>query len=285
MIPNSNKKILKYCSPSKEKNTFTCFSKRALKKIANKWNKSYKKNKIIFDDNTSKEKLWNGINNKLKKQCTHEYCWTKQKFIKKNSLKKYFRPVKPKSWKKNNKEWLSTLDILRVMKQYEKKYNNFIFIGAVPIDFDKKLGFGQCVIDELCKINIKSLIKKGKTKIGIVFNLDSHDKPGSHWVSFFGDLDKEKLYYYDSYGYEPPNEVNVLMERLQSQGEKIEKDLKIFKNNIRHQYKSSECGTFCMNFIIEMLKNTDFDTFIKNNVNDDVMNANRDIYYLDEDNV
>ena len=45
----------------------------------------------------------------------------------------------PLKWKENKNEWLNTLDIEAVMKQYEKKYNNFIFIGPVPIDFDHKL--------------------------------------------------------------------------------------------------------------------------------------------------
>ena len=50
--------------------------------------------------------------------------------------------------------------------------------------------------DELCNINIKRLINKGKTKIGIVFNLDNHDQDGSH--CFFCDFDN----YFDSYGFE-----------------------------------------------------------------------------------
>ena len=39
-------------------------------------------------------------------------------------------------------------------------YNDFIFIGAVPIDFDTKLSPGMCVINELCNINIQKLYKK-----------------------------------------------------------------------------------------------------------------------------
>ena len=51
------------------------------------------------------------------------------------------------------------------MNQYEKKYRNFNFIGAVPIDFDHKFGPGNCVINELCNINLKSLLDKGITKL------------------------------------------------------------------------------------------------------------------------
>jgi hypothetical protein len=56
-------------------------------------------------------------------------------------------------------EWLNTIDIRDVMNQYEIRYKDFEFIGPVPIDFDTVLGFGQCVINELCKINIEKLRK------------------------------------------------------------------------------------------------------------------------------
>ena len=41
------------------------------------------------------------------------------------------------------------------MKQYEKKYDDFIFFGAVPIDFDD-------VISEMANINLKKLSNKKK---------------------------------------------------------------------------------------------------------------------------
>ena len=90
-----------------------------------------------------------------------------QKFLKRFSkkLKKKFLSLKCQSdWNKNSREWLSTVDIENVLNQYEKKYKNFLFIGAVPCDFDKKLSWGSCVVNELCNINIKQLIKRGKTK-------------------------------------------------------------------------------------------------------------------------
>ena len=45
------------------------------------------------------------------------------------------------------------------MKQYEKVYKNFKFIGPVPIDFDYEYSVGNCIIDELCKIDIVELTK------------------------------------------------------------------------------------------------------------------------------
>ena len=35
-------------------------------------------------------------------------------------------------------------------------------------------------------------MKRGKTKIGIIFNTDPHDKPGQHWISMFINIKKKK---------------------------------------------------------------------------------------------
>ena len=45
------------------------------------------------------------------------------------------------------------------MNQYNKKYDDFIFIGPVPIDFDEKYDkIGNCIVNELCNINVKNLL-------------------------------------------------------------------------------------------------------------------------------
>ena len=281
----SKKKI---CAPITE-DSFTCFTKKALIKIIKSWNKKYKLNKIIYSENDSKKELWTKLDKKLKPNCNNDYCWTKQKFLGKKLSKKlkrkYFRPVMPKEWEQNNREWLSTIDIENVLNQYEKKYNNFIFIGAVPMDFDKKLSPGLCVANELCNINIKRLINRGKTKVGVVFNLDNHDQEGSHWVSFFCDFDKNNIYYFDSYGYDETKEIRELINRIQEQGRKLGRDIKYHINKNRHQYKDSECGIYSINFIERLLKNDDFNDISNNIVNDDNMFLNRNRYFLNKNSL
>ncbi len=277
----------KICSPSME-NSFTCFTKKALIKIIRAWNKANLDNKIVFNIDMSKEELWTKVNEKLKSKCNNEYCWTNQKFIRKLSRKlkkKYFKPKMPHEWEKNSREWLSTLDIDNVLNQYEKKHKNFLFIGAVPMDFDKRLSAGMCVVNELCNINIKRLISKGKTKIGIVFNLDNHDQDGSHWVSFFCDFDRNAIYYFDSYGYNEPKEVTTLVKRLQEQGKKLGKDIQFFVNTKRHQFKESECGIYSINFIERLLNNESFDNISLNVTKDDDMFLNRDKYFINVNNL
>ena len=280
------KKSTKICAPHTEE-SFTCFTKRALINIVKAWNKHKSKDKIIFT-NTSKKKLWKKLNKKLRDKCENEYCWTEQDFLKKKSInlkKRYFRPKMPEEWYKNDREWLNTYDIDKVMKQYELKYKDFHFLGAVPMDFDKKLGFGSCVIDELCNINLKNLLKQGKTKLGIILNLDNHDQEGSHWVSLFCDFVKDAIYYFDSYGYKETPEIRRLMDRLKEQGSSLNKNIDIHVNTNRHQYKTSECGVYSINFIERLLNNERFDTIANIKVPDDSMFNNRERYFINKNSV
>ena len=280
---NTKKINLDQCSPRKDsdKNTFTCFTRPSLKRIIKFWNQSNLNNQIIYSDKDTKFDLWSKINEKLASICDNEYCWIKQPFItNKGELSNEFRPKMPVSWNQNNREWLTTSDIENVMNQYMNRHNDFIFIGAVPIDFDKEMSEGLCVVNELCKIKIESLLKRGINQIGIVFNLDPHDKPGSHWVSFYGNLKRGDLNYFDSYGFKPPSQIKKLIERLIEQGKGNNLKMKYNYNNKRHQFKDSECGVYSINFIENMLEGKTFKQYCNSNIPDDKINKLRNKYYI-----
>ena len=270
----------------------SCFTVEALRKIANKWNEEHKDMKIEFNNSTTGKTLWISINNVMKSKCNNEVCWMKQDFIKNSTLArellKNFKPFMPKTWSENPREWLNTIDIRDVMNQYEIKYPAFEFIGPVPMDFDTKLGFGECVVDELCKINLENLKKKGKSKIGVIFNLDKHTQSGSHWVAMNCNMENGEICYWDSYGLEPNKEVVVLMNRLKEQGDILkDKDndndnnieMKIKINENRHQYKNSECGMYCIYFITSLLDGKSFETIVQTIIDDDTMNGKRNDFY------
>jgi hypothetical protein len=278
---NSRKIRLNQCSPRKDGETFTCFTRPSLKRIIKYWNESNLNDQINYEESDTRSVLWNKINKRLSKICDSEYCWLEQPFISnKSELNGDYRPKMPSAWKKNKREWLTTSDIEKVMNQYMKQYEDFFFVGAVPIDFDKEMSAGMCVVDELCKIKINTLLKKGITQIGIVFNLDPHDKPGSHWVSFYGNIKLGKLYYFDSYGFKPPKEVKKLVERLIEQGNKNNINMEYEQNKVRHQYKESECGVYSMHFIENMLEGKSFKSYCNSDINDDKMNRLRNKYYV-----
>ena len=184
------------CSPKKKKYTlkYSCFTPRLMRKLRRIWNKKNPNNKIKSEKNNYKG-IWKELKNKMKDVCHNEACLLKSEFIK-NDIPEYhwnklFAPKKPKSWKNKPNEWLSNFDIRDVIKQWEKKYNDFYFIGPTPINYDTHVE-GSCVEDELCKFNLKKIINKGINKVGVIFNLDKHNESGSHWVTVFLDIIKKK---------------------------------------------------------------------------------------------
>lgn len=242
--------------------------------------KQSKKNKP-----TERLELWKDIRNSMKSyyDCENEYCTVKKlpgldNKERQNYTRKYFRPEKPEEWNTNKTAWLDNFNIEDVMNQYEEAYSDFEFIGPVPIDFDTQSNaWGKCIVDELCKLDIQGAFKKGTKRIGIIFNLDKHNEPGSHWVCSYIDVPKKSAYYFDSYGLPPPPEVSHLLERCKEQG-----CTTVLYNDIRHQRKGSECGMYCLYTIICLLKGRAFQTICMDVVNDDTMNAFRDVLFASE---
>lgn len=280
------------CSPAlHRRDGEPCLPKEALDRLRVAWNKTHPKHKLPASKTRKNSKqaagvsqLWKQIRSKMKShyKCDTEYCAVKK--IKELPAEErreyldYFRPEKPAEWDKKKTQWLDSYNIENVMKQYEKAESNFEFIGPVPIDFDSKSGlWGKCIVDELCKLDLAEMQNKGKTKIGIIYNLDPHDMPGSHWVCSFVDLDAKKAYYFDSYGYEPPEEIVRFLERCKKQG-----CTDVYYNDIRHQRKGSECGMYCLYCIICLIRGRPFYTICKNIVDDDTMNSFRDILFAEE---
>lgn len=181
--------------------------------------------------------------------------------------KQYLRPRQPIEWKADPDKWLDSNNIRDVMTQYEEARPDFKFLGPYPIDFaarsdsslSSKGSSNQCLISEMCKLNLKEEKAKGKKFIGIVYNLDPHYKSGSHWVANFINTEKKTCYYFDSYGMKPPKEVYRFMQWLSIQEPKIQ----LGWNGRRFQRLNSECGMYCLYFIIRMLDGEDFLQFCR----------------------
>ena len=134
-------------------------------------------------------------------------------------------------------------------------YPEFEFIGPSPTDYFVKEYGDSCVWDELCKFNLQSWLKKGKTKIGVVFNLDPHYKSGSHWVALFINTVSRAVYYFDSTGARIHKHINRFRKEVQAQaasqlGQKYKFDTNY---NVEHQFHNTECGMYVLFFIITML--------------------------------
>jgi hypothetical protein len=261
------------CAPHKNPNShkeFTCFSDAALVKLKNTWNARHPAVNERITSNDSKE-IWMQLKKNMSSTCNQEMCWLKQEIFKnmndKELLNFTFSPTAPKSWSKNPNEWLSSLEITSVMKQYEKEYPEFDFIGPSPIDFMKKEVDGRCVWQELCEFNVGKLLKQKKQKIGIIFNTDPHDKSGSHWISLFINFDVKApfIFFFDSNGSDAPKEVqafitDIIKPQMLAQPElanaKIveETNAKTASHGaVQHQHGNTECGMYSLYLIISLL--------------------------------
>jgi hypothetical protein len=263
------------CSPKKEL-TFTCFTKEELIELKDAWNKM-NTDKI---NSTDYYEIWNSLKQKLSNKCNNESCWVKQNNTN-IKLIESFSPAHPKDWLKNPNEWLSNIDIMNVLNQYEKVYPCFEFLGPSPIDYDYKLSVNECVWDDLCKYQLKKSIAKNKKKIGVVFNLDTHEKGGSHWVSLFINIPKKFIFYFDSAGEPIPKQLKKFVKNVQQQGKKENILFKFDQNHpFQHQQTTSECGVYCLYFISNMLEDKLTTEYLKTKrLPDKLMKKHRKIYF------
>jgi hypothetical protein len=289
------------CAPSKTFKDGSCLSVKSLKEIAANYNKKNQDKIKISDD---KNDLVEQLEKKLSKTCDDQTCWLRldvvqgieNEKIKEEIEENTFRPEGPKK----KYEWLSTTDINSVISQYQEKYKDFLFLGAVPADFEDLPVLG------ISNLNFEELQKEGKTKIGLVINLDDHTQGGSHWVGLFTDLQKNQIYYFDSFAKKPSNKTRKFINRIvkylykkkydksirinkllnvlkgKDQDSKLATELKNFDiryNTIQHQLNNSECGVYSTNFIIRSVDGESFDQITQNINRDDKINKCRGVYF------
>lgn len=239
-----------YCSPNAKNKSLknSCLNDKIINDVVNIYNKTNKK-KINGGNNEHKIEI-------LKKEYGDEKTWdSNNKLVSlHNDISKRFLPKKPESWSKD--PWLSTIDIIDSLKQYDYAHTEFKFIGPSPIDFDHRFSSNQCVENDLCNLNLQRYFKDDVTKIGIIFNLDKHDQGGSHWVSMFINIRDGGIYYFDSVGTKPPKEIEILSTRLSEQGNSL-----IFDKGLKISNKHNIITTFTIsndNFFVLEKKKEDF---------------------------
>jgi hypothetical protein len=281
------------CSPSslldKKKSVtntdFTCYNDETLLKMREMWNSRHPDAKI---ESLESYDIWKNIKENMNNVCTNESCWIKQMMndskMDKEIVSYTFAPLAPSEWKTNPNEWISSVDIIKVMKQYERAYTCFNFIGPSPIDFDARMIDKKCVWPELCHFKLGKYIKKGKNKIGFIFNTDTHNKTGSHWISLFINIRKRFIFYFDSNGNDTPTEINVFVERVlkECRNELDIHDMKFYENKLEHQKSNTECGMYSLYVIINLLKDKlTYDYIMTHRIKDEEVEKMRKEYYND----
>jgi hypothetical protein len=201
-----------YVGNKVDRKTFlTCYDKNLLIELINGYNHVYSDDPIEYNNGTMDTKeLWDLIEAKMysKYKCQSEWCWIDQDFIQslhydvqKLLKKKVFKPIMPKS----KYAWLSSIDILDIMRGYEDLYPDFKFYGPYPRDFQKFLN----IYTEMKDFDLATQFLNQYKRIGFIFNLDYQRGPGTHWTALFINL-KDKPYtieYFDSVGNIEPGDV------------------------------------------------------------------------------
>ena len=234
--------------------------------------------------------IWAFFKNTFNNVCYNEQCWLKQEFSKNkidSGTQSYiFAPRAPASWNKNINEWLSNIDIMNVMSSYEKKHKNFRFIGPSSIDFDTIKSNNTCVWNELCNFNLSHYINKKIDKIGIIFNTDPHYKSGEHWISLFINLNPKTeqpyIFFFDSVGDKIPTEISILKDRILAMAKQQNIELKFIESHpIQHQQSTTECGMYCLFFILKSLYGKPSSYFIDKNyiITDEKVQEYRNKYF------
>jgi hypothetical protein len=258
----------------------TCYNKMELLLIAEQI--EYIEGRTLqFKRNEDKVELWKDIAAYMKSKynCKDEICWVQT--LKLQEIEKTaFKPKLPNEWLQCNKSfapnnncmntWLSNLEIDEVMTQFQTNIKNFDYLGANPIDFANLHG------KKINTFSIEKAIADKKNKIGIIFNTDPSYRGGQHWICAFIDLENKELNYFDSYGSDGtyPKEVNDFFTKVIEEGKKIGYNFTVKKNVVRHQYKNSECGVYCLKFIADRLNHT-FEEIIEKNMPDDFVTEER----------
>ena len=258
------------CAPN-SKNKYSCFNISSLKKIAKKINNdnrynNYKNININKFGKDNKKKFVKEIQKKLNCNQNLDFCILKKESDFYKEIKQTIKPKGPQGY-----EWLSSLDILNVMEQYEKKYKNFDFLGPFPIDFAD-------LYKEMENFNLKRMTKQ-KKKIGVVFNTDPSWESGEHWISMFLDMENKTLCFFDSVGDKPPKEVWRLMKKIEKQSRVLKCPIKIIVNKKQFQFDNSSCGIWSLYFIIQRLKGTTCNTVFNSKVSDKLMYKKRKQYF------
>lgn len=278
-----------FCAPGKyDKQADTCFTLNELIQMASAYNRFV--TKIQFNP-TSKtvlphadlmiikpDKIYLLQQLKIRFQniCNTEICLTEQAFM--NDIVKEMRETIVndtfrKTGPQNSIEWLNTLDINNIMHQYTQLYPHFVFMGAVPSDCHQ---LSACV---LASLDFQSLSDKKNDQVGIIYNLDKHNKPGSHWVAVYLCLSKGQIYYCDSTGKKPFKNVEVLANRFKEYCVKQSIPYLYQFNTKSYQKDRTECGVYACNFIIRMLAGETFEQIINQPLSFKAINSCRNVYF------
>jgi hypothetical protein len=254
------------CSPSRQHLEY-CFLESELESLATLYNTHTHTKKL---NKSLKDSLFNQLDNALLPFCgsNNPMCWSSLEFLKNSPQLKYtldnlvFKPI----LHKNRYAWLSTSDINTIMIQYTQFDPSFTFLGTFPSDF----------INLYSKEYLFKLLYNSRNykKIAIVFNLDTSNQTGSHWVCVYIDNVNNCLEYFDSLGNIP---IPLIHQFILFFINHFPMSIKI--NHTILQKNGPDCGIYVLYYILNRILDYSISDILVNSINDLNINHFRDILY------
>lgn len=290
LLVNNKNKV--QCNTNKSKLKFTCLTKNIILQLVKIFNTTFcnkhqefcLKNKTIKTENRTIKTIYLELKSKLSnfnKLYSNEIYWQKiQEFSDIFINNKYLFVSKMPTewcdsiskWRNGNIDapWLSNYDIDDIIIKYEKKYPTFKFLGSTPIDFRKKK-HGTCILDlfsntdkswlsynkntSIKYCNFNPSIYSNKKYYGIVFNTDTFEGSGKHWMAMYFSIDKSNpciLFFDSAVTFNPyHNEIKGFIKNIQNTYPSLNFTIKY--NTKQHQTSNSECGMYSIYFILTMI--------------------------------
>jgi hypothetical protein len=244
---NAGQKIQLGCAPGTIRENGTCFSNEEITKLRNVINAG----NISDIEVIEKANVDFGCKNNLD-------CIGKKGGLNLDELKINFVPHGPL-----DNSWLSNFDIMHYFEIWMQKFNNFIVIEPQMNDFERHN-------KELAKFDwLKFKNNPERLFMGCIINTDNYGSSGQHWVAIVADNKGNTIEYFDSAGGAPSREIMDFMERVSS----ITGFNTVYCNQVKHQQENSECGVYCIYYILCRFHNVKPEYFLNPNkkIGDDLM--------------
>lgn len=193
-----------------------------------------------------------------------------------DKLMTLFAPKQNEQWKKNPTEWLTTTDIQQALTPWLLRHRDAHLVDITARDWFWRHPTGQCESQSMCSFDLADCHKRGKRKICVVHNLDSHDGPGTHWVTVYICSNNKHVYYFDSTGRRCPKDIKKFVKKVQAQSGGT---YGFTENKVAHQKSDTECGVYSIYFLTHMIKTDGDFSHFKTRIPDAVMKRHREVFF------
>jgi hypothetical protein len=224
---------------------YTCYSPKVLRKILTE------KNIVLKPDDDHME-LYQKVAD-LFPNATFESEWIENQADLLNEV--FLEKISCQEKDYLTSRWLSNYDINAIMTIYGKLYMNFLYLGTHCENSNNidPMNPKKCLVNQLCNINMNEW--NNYDIIACTFNIAKYMYVGIHWVAVLIDLRKKYIIYFDSGANQiiPENIHNFIQTVNNNYLAFTNTPLTFYQSNRSYQTTDSECGMYCLYFILTLL--------------------------------